>query len=465
MAGTMSGVNTALSALRHQQVVMDVVSNNVSNVNTAGYVRRSAQGAQIGGSGEPVMYAFNNSPGDGVATAAVQRMFDQLVDTRVRRESGKLSYLTTTQAVMKRVETAINEPGAYGINQAISNFNGALQDLTSNPGGQAARTAVVAKADALMAAVRTQADNVSGEAVDQSRRATTLVGQVNDSAAQLAELNRSIYVAEGNGSDVGALYDQRDSLALKLATLVGATVSVATDGRYQVGIPNVGGTPALVSLVAGDTPAPLTMSVGAGGALSYSLSGSTLGTVKGALGGELGGVTDVVNHTLIAHQSALGTLAQTLVNEINAANALGHDANGDPGGDLLEITDPANPAGSVRVLPSVATNPGLIAASSIAGAANLDGGNADEMSIATTIGADYAALVTAFGAQVLTVNNAVVTQRALTSQVIDEQQQLVGVNLDEETVNLVAAQHAYEAAAKLMQVLDSVLSTLINMKS
>ena len=39
---------------------------------------------------------------------------------------------------------------------------------------------------------------------------------------------------------------------------------------------------------------------------------------------------------------------------------------------------------------------------------------------------------------------------------------LAGVNLDEETVNMLAAQHAYEAAARVMTTLDSVLDTLIN---
>ncbi len=72
--------------------------------------------------------------------------------------------------------------------------------------------------------------------------------------------------------------------------------------------------------------------------------------------------------------------------------------------------------------------------------------------------------MTSFGAQVAALNTQTLTQKTMTNQVTDEQQQLVGVNLDEETINLVAAQHAYEAASKVMQTLDSILDTLINMK-
>ena len=54
------------------------------------------------------------------------------------------------------------------------------------------------------------------------------------------------------------------------------------------------------------------------------------------------------------------------------------------------------------------------------------------------------------------------TQQLLTTQVDSSREQLTGINLDEETVNLLTAQRSYEAASKVMSVLDSVLDTLIN---
>ena len=42
MAGSFGGLNTALSGLKYEQVALDVANQNISNVNTDGYVRRRA---------------------------------------------------------------------------------------------------------------------------------------------------------------------------------------------------------------------------------------------------------------------------------------------------------------------------------------------------------------------------------------------------------------------------------------
>jgi flagellar hook-associated protein 1 FlgK len=215
------------------------------------------------------------------------------------------------------------------------------------------------------------------------------------------------------------------------------------------------------------------MTVTATGDLTYTIGGTAVNTAAGSLSGELGGVTDVVNQILKAHKTTLDTLASTLVNTINTANAAGKDQAGNAGGILMSFGVAGDPAGTIQVDPTVVANPRLIAASGNVGPGpipppigqpDLDGSNADKMSLTTSITANYGALVTAFGAQVAAINSQRLTQATMTSQVTDEQQQLVGVNLDEETVSLVAAQHAYEAASKVMQTLDSILDTLINMK-
>lgn len=464
MTGSFSGLNTALSAIRYQQAALDVANNNVANVNTDGYVRRRALGSSVGGPDQPVMYAASESAGNGVRAESIQRIYDALVDARVRRANGSLSYLTTQQAILRRIETAINEPGPNGVGQALSDLNDALQDLVSDPGGKAARATVLAKADALAAAIRTQSGNVTQEVDDQRAHAATTVQQLNGDAGQLAQLNHDIYLAEKNGSDVGTLYDQRDRVALSLAKEVGGVVTVAPDGRYNVDVPIAGGTPASIPLVTGDTAATMTITGGvSSGPLSYAIGGTA---VTGGLSGELGGLTETVTTALTSYKAGLDALARQIADAFNAQNAAGTDQDGITGGALFTY-DPADPAGTIGAI----TDPRKIAASSTAqqtpAAPDLDGSNADALSRVVSgsgIAAAYTTLVTTFGASVQAVNTRTATQAALTAQVTDEREQLAGVNLDEETVNLVAAQHAYEAAAKVMQTLDSILDTLINMK-
>ncbi len=74
----------------------------------------------------------------------------------------------------------------------------------------------------------------------------------------------------------------------------------------------------------------------------------------------------------------------------------------------------------------------------------------------------YQRLVNGFGTEVASVQRLAANQQVLTNQVDGSREQLSGVNLDEEMVSMLSAQRAYEAAARVMTTVDSVLDTLIN---
>jgi flagellar hook-associated protein 1 FlgK len=174
--------------------------------------------------------------------------------------------------------------------------------------------------------------------------------------------------------------------------------------------------------------------------------------------GQLGAYVDALNVTLPGYLSGLNTFAATLADGVNAQHQLGYDATGAAGTAFFGYT-PGNEAASLTLL---VTDPDRLAASGLAGAANLDGGNADL--VAGLTGADdaYQRLVNGFGTQVASLGRLATNQQVLTDQVDGSADQLSGVNLDEEMANMVVAQRAYEAASKVVSVLDSMLDTLIN---
>jgi flagellar hook-associated protein 1 FlgK len=92
----------------------------------------------------------------------------------------------------------------------------------------------------------------------------------------------------------------------------------------------------------------------------------------------------------------------------------------------------------------------------------LDTGNAEAMIGAIKVDDDYQRLVNVFGTVVSSTRRLAANQQALTSQIDSSREQLAGVSLDEETVNMLSAQRAYEAAARVMTTVDSMLDTLIN---
>lgn len=453
-----SGLNTALSALRYNRVAMDVASGNISNVGTEGYTRRTVTGATVGAPDQPAMWSRYSGAGDGVKVASVDRMADMLLDIRARREHGNQSYLDIRQAVLERVESGIGEPGNTGVAAAIADFRSAWHDLANNPGSDAARSAVLGRAATLADAIKVQARNIESESGDQRFRITADVAEVNTVAADLAATNKSIAVANLNGTDAGVLLDKRDQLAMRLSELTGSSATLRPDGGFDVA---VNGVP----LVVGNTASTLQVATGITGSgasdgspITFAITGTSGTTaVPAGMLGEIGGVTDLLNTTLPAYTAGLDAVAQQLADEINAQHQAGYDKAGNPGQPLFSYT-PGSAASSLAV---ALTNPVDLAASGIPGG-GLDASNATALATATEVETSYQRLINSFGTEVASVTRLAANQQVLTSQVDGSREQLSGVNLDEETVNMLAAQHAYEAASRVLTTLDSVLDTLIN---
>jgi flagellar hook-associated protein 1 FlgK len=457
MAGSFGSITSALSALRYQQVALDVAGNNISNATTDGYVRRRVVGEAVSAAA-PALWSRYEGHGDGVAVGEVRRMVDPLLDTRVRREHASLAYLESTQAVLARVEEGIGEPGKNGVHAAILDFRNAWQDLALNPGGDAARQQVLGRAETLAQALRIQVANVTGEEADQRVHLNNVVSEVNTAAAGVAELNHSILVTEQNGTDAGTLRDRRDQLALRLAELTGAVTTVRPDGQFDVSVagqPLVEGREAGAFVVAsGVTPT----GDADGSPITFRIDATWGSAVLGSpVGGELGAVTDILTTVLPSYRVGLDTIAADMAAAVNAQHALGYDGTGAPGGTFFSY-DPLVGAASLTV---AITDPALVAASSITGGAR-DGANADAVSRAGDAANAYQRLVNGFGTQVAALQRQTANQGALTGALDDAWEQHAGVNLDEETVNMVTAQRAYEAAARLLTTLDEVLDTLIN---
>jgi flagellar hook-associated protein 1 FlgK len=121
-------------------------------------------------------------------------------------------------------------------------------------------------------------------------------------------------------------------------------------------------------------------------------------------------------------------------------------------------------AASLAVSPDVG-NAQAVAAGTAAGGP-LDGSNALDIAdlSQSQTGADsvYRQMITQLGVDTATATSRDTTQQSVTQSVDNARSQVSGVNLDEEMTNLVAYQHAYEAAARFMTSIDSILDTLIN---
>jgi flagellar hook-associated protein 1 FlgK len=74
----------------------------------------------------------------------------------------------------------------------------------------------------------------------------------------------------------------------------------------------------------------------------------------------------------------------------------------------------------------------------------------------------YNAFVTQIGSDVQSAQSAQQTSQSLLSAIGNQRQSISGVSLDEEMTNLIQYQRAYQASARVMTTIDSVLDQLIN---
>jgi flagellar hook-associated protein 1 len=174
-------------------------------------------------------------------------------------------------------------------------------------------------------------------------------------------------------------------------------------------------------------------------------------------GGTSTGFLDVLNTTLPSYSTRLDAVALNLKTVVNTQHAAGYDLHDNAGGEFFA----GNGAGDIRV---AFTDPTLLAVASTKG--TLDSTNADLLAkLGTAAGGpdtQYRQLVVDLGVQAQSVNRRVDVQASVTSDIDDARDSSAGVNIDEEMMNMLTFQRAYEAASRVLTSVDQMLDTLIN---
>ncbi|HUT43296.1 MAG TPA: flagellar basal body rod C-terminal domain-containing protein, partial [Desulfobacterales bacterium] len=169
------------------------------------------------------------------------------------------------------------------------------------------------------------------------------------------------------------------------------------------------------------------------------------------------------------YKTKLDDLASSIITEINNLHTAGFDLNGVAG--LSFFT--GSSASDISINPVIAGDVNLIAASGTALGAPGDNSNAIAianlqngllMSGGTATYDDfYNSLVSDVGIAVQSAQMNYDHQTAMFSSLDNYRESISGVSLDEEMVNLVKFQHAYDAAAKLISAVDEMMNTVMNM--
>ena len=424
-----AGLQTAMRGLLAQQRGLDVTSHNIANANTVGYSRQeaalvAADPLQIGSG------ALSNGAGafigQGVEVEAYRRMRSNFLDLQFRGQQMALGGHATTAASLGNIEAALNEPGEDGISALLGQFWTAWSDVGNYPESSPARQALVTHGESLASAVRqldARLNAVAADANVEYAQITGPAGPISTAAAEIQQLNIAIERSVQGGRTPNDLLDRRDVLLDELSQYGQVSITDLGTGAIRV---EFGG--AALPLVDGTNPPnwpqPLTTP-----------------------GGKLGALIDL-GPKMAAYRSQLNQVATSLQTSVNAIHGAPPFFTATPGSEASTLTVTI-PASAVRA-GSLATKGSNDIALQIAA---LRGGNADS---------SYADLIGRIGADAASVNRQYTTARALVDNAETRRQEVAGVAMDEEVVNMIKFQRGYQASSRVMNTVDEMLDQLIN---
>ena len=317
-----SALATAIAGLHTNQAALSIVSSNIANAQTPGYVSRTLTQIQIAGA--------STDAGASVRTMGVNRQLDQYLQTQLRTETSAGAYADQMSNVLAQLQSVYGNPGGAGtLETAYNNFTSALQALSANSGAQSARSLALSTAQSLALNLNTATQGVQALRSNAEQDIGASVVRANNAMTQIAKLNSQLQSLQPGDNTGATLEDQRDAAIKDLSELIDIRVvkdnaNVATvyttSGLQLVGVQasqmsfNSQGTLNASSLwnqnPALSTAGTLTLTLGNGSSVD-------LIATKSVGSGRLGADLKLRDDVLVQAQTQLDQLAATLASSLS----------------------------------------------------------------------------------------------------------------------------------------------------
>jgi flagellar hook-associated protein 1 len=465
MASLNQAWNIATGALAADQAAISVVAGNIANANTPGYTTETVQW----GSADTLTVGGGTQSGgvtiQGVASQR-DRVLNQRIDQQTQEEAGtaaRLAALNDLQAAFSGAISATGSgtsSGVADIGQQMTAFFQSFSSLAADPTNTSLRTGVLAAAQNLAATFNQVSAGLEQQTTGLDATIATAAAQVNSLTSDIASLNAKISASSPN-SDAGTLEDQRQHDIQQLSQLIGIH-QITNDGN-SLTITTTSGE----VLVAGGQSVQLETQ-SSGGVTHLLLNGADQTAALTGSGGQIGGEIEARDSDIPAALGSIDQLAWTVANAVNGQQASGTDANGNAGAPIFALG--STEAGAASNISVVMTDPSGVAASA-SGAGEQDGSNATALAAlasAAIVGGEtpnesYAAVIGQIGTQVSEATAGQASQNASLTQLQSQQSALSSVDMNGQAALLESYEQSYQAAAKVFTILNSVMTSAINL--
>lgn len=222
MASTFFGLTIAYTGLQAANTSITVAGHNVSNINTKGYSR---QQAYVTAADAIRTHSTYGALGAGVTVEEINRLRDSYYDVKYYNNQFHYGEYGLKQNYMIQIENYMNEFILEGFTQEYENFFGAVNQLTLTPGEDAAKNQLVNSAKSLADYFNTLSTNLRNVQIDANNEIKDAVEQINSLGKTIASLNKQINQIEACYGNANDLRDKRNEVLDELSSIVNISTS------------------------------------------------------------------------------------------------------------------------------------------------------------------------------------------------------------------------------------------------
>ncbi|MFM5883716.1 MAG: flagellar hook-associated protein FlgK [Novosphingobium sp.] len=435
------------SGVRAARAALDITAQNIANAANEGYVRRSVRLSELATAGG--WQRISDLSLSGVRVDGIARNADAFRQAEVRRTGSDALRAQAELTGLSNGEAALEGAGLF---PAMTAFEASLQRLATDPVDPALRAAVLEDGRTLARTFSLAASGLDEAGSSLRFEAADGVNQINVAATELARVNLQLARSQPGTSDHVALLDRRDSLLTTLSKQADVTTTIGADQQVEVRLGGAGGP----QLVSGGAATAFAMTTAGDGTVSFTLGAAPVALAAGALAGKAQALV-----ALRDNRTTLDGIADGLIAAANAAQTAGVALDGSPGQPLFS----GSGAGGIAL--ALSSGSQIATAPAGAGANSRDPAGLDALRNAlsgTDISGQISSLLFSASSAVAgrkTTSEALGTIAAAARIALDSQS---GVDLDQEAVNLVRYQQAFQASGKAIQVASTIFDTLLSLR-
>ena len=218
-------MNSGLTGLMTAQTQLQVVSQNVTNADTPGYIRKIAQQVET----------VTDGTGTGVDIASIQlatNVFLQKAALNAGSDASQADALNSNFSQLQSLFGDPSDPSSF-FNQADALF-ASFSSLAENPTSTPQRQATLTDAQSLFSQASSIAQGIQTVRANADTQISTDVNTVNGLLQQIEALNVQISRATVAGSDATGAESNQMILIGQLSSMMGVTVQQRPEGGVMV---------------------------------------------------------------------------------------------------------------------------------------------------------------------------------------------------------------------------------------